>query len=69
MNEEVQPSLMQKNVNDLTVGDALKINLVVLATVVAVPAVLIVVGVVSEKVGAWKQTRKNKKSTKQSTKS
>lgn len=62
MNDEMQsPTLMNKNVNDLTVGDALKINLVVLAVMVAIPSALVAVGVVSEKVGAWKQARKNKK--------
>lgn len=61
MNEEVQPKLLNKNVNDLTVGDALKINLVVLAVMVAIPSAVIACAVVTERVRIWKEARKNKK--------
>lgn len=38
--DETKTSLMNKKLDDLTVGDAVKINLAVIATTVAVPVVI-----------------------------
>lgn len=58
MNETNPVSLMQKNVNDITVGDALKINGVVLAVMVGIPAVLIGAVEVKNRVTNFRNKRK-----------
>lgn len=51
-------SLMNKNVNDLTVGDALKINLVILAAMAAIPVSVCAVVEVKERLTSWNTKRK-----------
>lgn len=53
--------LMNKNVNDLTVGDALKINGAILAVMVAIPAAIVGVSAAKEKFTDWNTSRKLKK--------
>ena len=54
-------SLMDKNVNDLTVADALKINFAVIAATAAIGAVFIGSAVTYEKFTTWNMNRKIKK--------
>lgn len=55
---ENQTKLMDKNVNDLTVGDALKINLVVVAVAVAIPGTFLAGAAIKDKFTNWNQKRK-----------
>lgn len=57
MNEETV-KLMNKNVNDLTVGDALKINGAILAVMVAIPLTITGVAAGKEKVASMLKQRK-----------
>lgn len=57
MNENTT-NLMNKNINDLTVKDALKINLAVVAVAVAVPTVISGVDIVKTKLMTWRENRK-----------
>jgi hypothetical protein len=63
---ENKTSLMDKNVNDLTVGDALKINLAVVGACVAVPFVIYGVTTVTDKVNAVRAQRKATRAEKNS---
>jgi hypothetical protein len=54
--------LMNKNVNDLTVGDALKINGAILAVMVAVPLTITAASAAKEKFTVWNTNRKLNKS-------
>ena len=54
-------TLMNKNVNDLTVGDAIKINIGIMAVMAAIPAALYGVGYAKDQVATWSMNRKNKK--------
>ena len=60
--EDLPKTLMDKTIDELTMRDTLKINLVVVAACVAIPMVF--VGVVSGADAAWnkfKNHRKNRK--------
>jgi hypothetical protein len=58
-NEIVTPtSIMQKTASDLTVGDHLKISLVTVAVMAAIPAALIAIGVGWERVRNYRTNRK-----------
>lgn len=52
-------NLMDKSVNDLTVGDAIKINLGILAVMAAIPMVYGGVTAAKNKFTAWKTGRKS----------
>lgn len=61
-NENVQPtSIMQKTASELTVADSLKLNLVVVAVMAAIPAGLILIGVGIERIRNFRTNRKAKK--------
>lgn len=53
-------SLWNTPVNEMTVGDALKLNGTVLAAMASVVVVAVGVGVVSEKIGNWRNRRSNR---------
>ena len=54
-------TLMNKNVNDLTVGDAIKINIGIMAVMAAIPVALYGVGYAKDQVTTWRMNRKNQK--------
>lgn len=62
MNETETTSLMNKKVDDITVGDALKINLVIIAAMAAIPVALIGVEAGRKAVVRLHNMRENKKS-------
>lgn len=53
--------LMNKSLNDLTVGDAVKINVGLVAIAVAIPVTLAMAASFADKVSAWNTNRKNAK--------
>lgn len=59
MEETISTSLMQKKVDDLTVGDALKINGVIVAVTVAVMTGLVLVPAAWNRFDTWRMARKN----------
>lgn len=59
--ETTNSSLMQKNVNDLTVGDAVKINLVILAVMAAIPLVGYGCAAAVERLSTFRRTRTENK--------
>lgn len=61
MNED-QTNLMQKNVNDLTVGDALKLNAGILAAMVVIPVAVVGVATAVDRVRDWNVSRQLRKS-------
>lgn len=54
-------SLWNKNVDDLTVGDAVKLNAAVLGGTIALGTAAMLVAAAVGKVSAWKQARKEKR--------
>jgi hypothetical protein len=54
-------SLWNKNVDDLTVGDAVKLNAAVLGGTLALGTAVILVATAVDKINTWKQARKEKK--------
>lgn len=56
--------LMDKKVDDLTVGDAVKINLGIIAIMAAVPVTIGCVSAVKNHVTTWNHDRKIKKTLK-----
>jgi hypothetical protein len=59
MDEIVTTPLMQKNVNDLTVGDTLKLTLVITVAMAAIPVGVAVVGTAWQRIAAFRANRKN----------
>lgn len=61
MNDNTKTSLWNKNVDDLTVGDAVKLNAAVLGGTLGLLVVVGAVFTAVDKIGDWKQARKAKK--------
>lgn len=59
MNETATP-VMQKRVNDLTVGDTIKINIVGVAILAAIPLAIYGVVAAKDRVVAFRKNRKSK---------
>lgn len=65
MEDETPVRILDKKPDDLTVGDALKINAVILAAIVAIPVAISGVIVGTDKaVQKFKEMRKNRKNKK-----
>jgi hypothetical protein len=63
MTETTNPSLWNKPVNELTVADSVKINLVAIGVVVGSIAALAATATAAEKFQAWKANRRQSKTT------
>lgn len=63
MTETTNPSLWNKPVNELTVSDSVKINLVAIGVVAGLTASGIAVCAAAEKFQAWKANRRQTKTT------
>lgn len=60
-NETVPTTLMNKPVNDLTVKDAIVINVAILAVMAAIPAAIIGAAAVKNRIDKFRNDRKNRK--------
>lgn len=67
--EENETSLLNTKIDDMTVGDSLKLQLYILAGMAGVASVVGLGGVVAEKVDAWRRKRKLQKLQKKETQS
>lgn len=61
MNETSAPTLMQKKIDDFTLGDSLKVNAVILAALLAIPVVTYGVTAGVERIVNFRKNRKSKK--------
>lgn len=65
-NTNEKPTLWSTKVEDMTVGDAFKINGVVMAVMASIPVAFLIGGAVKSKISTFRQNRKDAKLEKNS---